>query len=351
MKHPVGVLAISLVSALILTAFLCVASRIEVLNQVSFFIEGSSIGFGTNSYLVKDKSYESGAGSLSASAITSLDICWVRGNVTVELTDSDEISFSESCSESLNDNQIMRWKNENGTLKIRFGTFGGFFRYDPAKQLILKIPAAAVWHPEKISISTVSAGTTLDRLEADRFSYKTVSGNLTAGEVISQEIKLDSTSGVIRVSGASCQTLNANTVSGDVFLGTVKADRADLDTTSGNIQIGDGEIVNRLKATTTSGDMTFFGSAYEVEWDTTSGDVVMEFTAAGRRIETDGVSGDVTIWLPADISGFVVEFDSVSGDLESAFSGSMSKDRISYGDGTLEIESDSTSGDLTIRKR
>lgn len=330
MKNPVRIIVINLILIVVMIGLLIGATQIDALNGGSIVLGGISLGSGNDSFLIDDSSFEKGSeGSVDASEVRELDIAWTAGTVNVVLSDSDTIRFSETSRKELEDDQLMRWKLEKGRLSIRFGTKGGLFRQDPDKTLTVELPAD--WAAEAVELQTVSAGLSLEAIVATDLTVDTVSGGCTAEVIEGKNVNFNSVSGAVRVSELKCE-------------------RMTVDNVSGSVALEDAAVTNRLEVSTVSGKVRFTGSADELSVDTTSGDAELNFTEAGSKIEVDSTSGDATVTLPADVSGFVAEIDSTSGELTCEFNVSHRGDYIRYGDEALEIEMDTTSGDLRIKK-
>lgn len=333
MKHPVRTIIINLVLVVVLVGMLIVAMQIEALNGALVVLGGIHIGTGNDAFLISDKSYEKRSnGSLSASEVKALDIAWIAGSVEIILTEGDTIRFYEESKSDLENDQIMRWKNENGKLIVRFGTkgSGNLFRNEPEKNLTIELPASD-WEAENVLIQTVSAGLAIEKLVTSDFNYDSVSGNMQADALVCKIADLNSVSGNVNVDAIECEQLNADSVSGEIV-------------------VENAEVSDRMSLSTVSGDFSFTGAADEIEADTTSGNAELIFTSVGSSVEVDTTSGDVTVTLPSDVSGFTAEFDSASGELRNAFESAHRGDSIVFGDGSLEIEVDTTSGDLQIKK-
>lgn len=82
------------------------------------------------------------------------------------------------------------------------------------------------------------------------------------------------------------------------------------------------------------------------DFETVSGNGDFTFVAAPQKIESESVSGDVTITLPADVSGYSVSKESVSG----TFNASDFDNALRFGDGSVIISADSVSGNITLKK-
>lgn len=331
MKNPRRTLVVNLILAVLLTGLLIGATFVEDLNGTSLKINGLSLGFSSGGdCLTSDESYEKRSeGEVSISDVGSLNIGWTAGKIEIVPTEGDTIRFFEKSEKDLEDKQIMRWKNEDGTLSIRFGTKGGWFRNDPEKTLTIELPADLI--VDHLTIQTVSADLSLPSVSTSDFSFDTVSGNFFAESIIAVTVDLDGVSGGVRLNKIDCDFLS-------------------IDSVSANVTLPDAFVRKKLDASTVSGEISFEGRADEFSWDTTSGDAELTFTDAGSSIEIDSTSGDATVTLPADTSGFKAEIDSTSGELTSDFDLSHHDDYVRYGDGKLEIEMDTASGDLRIKK-
>lgn len=350
MKRPVLTLVINLIVAVILCGVLVAATTVDMLNGALVALNGFSFGIGDNSFLTGDSDYEKGSeGSLPASEITSFDIAWSEGSVELRLTDGDRVRFYESCEDELEDHQIMRWTAENGKLTIRFGFKKGLFRTDPEKKLVIELPAS-VEQVKKVDIRTASASVELTGWSADTLTVDTVSGAIEVESAKCDSIELNSVSGAFRLEQSECGQVLIDGVSGEVKIASLTSNTVRLNSISGNAVITETDVSGKLDAASTSGNLTFRGSAERILWDSTSGDAKLTPTVSPSQIEIDTTSGDATVWLPADVEGFKAEFDSISGDVSCDFDSEKRGDYYCYGDESLEIEMDSTSGDLRISK-
>ena len=74
----------------------------------------------------------------------------------------------------------------------------------------------------------------------------------------------------------------------------------------------------------------------------------MNHCSVAARIIFDTVSGDLNLISAEEVKGFTADFDSTSGDFECSLVTTIKDGAYVYGDGSLKIEMDSTSGDLII---
>lgn len=330
MKHPVITIVIDLILIVLLVGLLLGAGFIEEINDASISLGGISLGINADGEYMADDSYERGDGSVNAAEVTSLDIAWMAGEVTFLPTDGDTVTIRESSGKKLEANEVMRWKLEGGRLSIRYATKSKLFENLPEKSLTVEIPASD-WQLENIEFQTVSANAELSALNATNFTFDSVSGVLDGDSLVGEVIDVNSVSGEVKLNKLDCDTLS-------------------IDSVSGKVTIKEGNVTGSLTVSTVSGDLDFGGNARSVEWDTTSGNSEFKLTASPSRIDADTTSGNVEITLPSDIGGFRAELDSTSGELTCDFDVSHKGDAVSYGDSSLEIEVDTTSGDLRIKK-
>ncbi|MCH4889138.1 DUF4097 domain-containing protein [Acidaminobacter sp. JC074] len=123
----------------------------------------------------------------------------------------------------------------------------------------------------------------------------------------------DSVSGDIRSDKLLSEELKMNTVSGDIKLATVMAEKVTFESVSGKIHIEELEGED-LKAETVSGDVTIYSDLETCRIDTTSGDINLEVKEQKGDLNIDTVSGDVS--LASKKYNASIDLDSVSGDIQ-----------------------------------
>lgn len=246
--------------------------------------------------------------------ISRLSVEWDAGSVTVIPYDGETVKIFETTKDGMvitDSEEQLRWYVEKGHLRIRVdGKKGFFFHWGRVqeKHLTVQIPAKSAPF-SGVSIDAISATVTMRNLS---------------------------------VYG----TLDIDAVSSDVTLGAVWATTTEIDTVSGNINTA-GSNLGKLSVDTVSGVTVCRNlSAADIDISAVSGNTVLE-NAVFTTLEIDTTSGDVLIKRHAD-SGFIVEFDSTSGDFNTALAVNRSKGYYRYGDESMRIEMDSVSGDLTI---
>ena len=184
-----------------------------------------------------------------------------------------------------------------------------------------------------LQLSTVNGDVELDEgLEAGRLSIKATSGDIRFTQVNCEQIVFKSASGDLEGSGIM-GSIHAETSSGDVR----------LEGAMGAVRTG-----------TSSGDIDITGSVQELRCISASGDVQVRTTVVPQRLEVSSKSGDCEIYMPGG-EGFVLQFSTVSGDLDTDFPlvgpvGARSGEAIHLDGGGRTFHITSVSGDISLRQ-
>ena len=132
-----------------------------------------------------------------------------------------------------------------------------------------------------------------------------------------------------------------------------------VSTTNGDVPVDDGlealDIAGGVQAETMSGDLEVSGSVQSVKLATASGDITVDSTAAPQSMELRSKSGDCQAAFPGG-EGFTLQFETISGDLNSEFPlvgpiGARSGEAIYLDGGQRSYRMASVSGDLTLRQK
>lgn len=226
--------------------------------------------------------------------IVGIDIEWTAGNVTVKRGEEDTVTFGESPTASLDEDELMLYKIEDNVLKIRFCKKTESFT---------------------IGINTNTLAKTL---------------NLTVPEKIYESIDIETVSAGVEMTGISASVLDIESVSGIVSLDNCTASHADIETVSGNCTARLSTF-DTLDASTVSAQMNISADISE------SGDF-------------ESVSGNITLSIPSD-SSFRAEFSTVSGIFDSDFSTMRINDVYTCGDRETDLYFETVSGSVNIEKR
>lgn len=293
--------------------------------------------------------------------LSSLDIDWTAGTVTLVLYDGDQILFEEQSENPLDADNALRYGIKNETLYIQYCKKGPAFNL-PKKDLTVYIPRADTFR--SIELDTASAAAYAENLICESFAADTASGNLKLVNISAEKLRFSSSSGKLDGDGIF-QDIKANSTSGELRLTlSEEALRCACSTTSGKIHVSgsfrefsaestSGDIDAQIHAEqadfdTISGKLTISGAIGDLEAESVSGQV--EFTASGNAPQTLDISttsGAVALTLPEN-AGFTMDFDTVSGNFDSDIAISLQKNRYICGDGSGNYEIETVSGSLRV---
>jgi lia operon protein LiaG len=253
--------------------------------------------FGGSGFSYNDDNYKVGEGEVSNNQVKEIEVNWTAGEVKIvpyigDGTDSDVITFTEESGTKLEERYEMRYKVEDGVLKIMFAKpnvkFQGIFK-SLDKDLVINVP-----------IGTALTDVTID----------TISANIDL-ESITVQNKFD-----------------LETISGDIDGALLTADVMDAETVSGKIRWNEADFAS-------------------VSADTVSGEINGSFLAMPTSIKMETVSGAMTLGLPEN-DGFNVEYDKVSGNFDCEFNVQVNKDMATYKNGEAKIKLETVSGNMKI---
>lgn len=269
-------------------------------------------------------SYEIGDAVLSEE-VRRLEIQWLDGSI--EIVQGDGASISEHTNRELPEDLQMRWRLEDGTLKVMYCNSGRWGIDGLDKELTVTLPQTAL---ESLSISTVSADIRVPQLNVQSVECGTTSGNVSAA-----------------LSGVS--ELRVRTISGTVDVtGTDDTERVDVDSTSGAINLNLGR-VNVLDAVTISGGLKITAERIsQMDAGTTSGNVALKLAEGCDVCTIRTISGGVALTLPEN-ADLTLSFGTVSGVLDSEIALLSREGVLIAGDGAQQYDIHTTSGGLTLR--
>ncbi len=230
----------------------------------------------------------------SAERIDRIDIHWESGSVTVRAYDGDRITFRETASRTLTENQMLHYRVQDGVLSIRpsasvrslFGSFSV-----PSKALEVLVPKNAVL--ASVGVECVSADILIEDV------------NVSLGDISTENV-----SGATTVRGALARLLDAEAVSG------------------------------RLNAE---------GAFDKVTLEGVSGAMAIKALSMPTALSAETVSGQITVTVPEN-GGFTANFDTVSGSLRCSFAEIRNHRSILYGDGKARFTFESISGSVMVDK-
>ena len=242
-------------------------------------------------YRYSDKGFSVGNGS-SEEKITEISIDWLAGSVTVLAAEGDEIVITEDY-DGEDGGLRLRWKIEGGKLTVKYCKPRSFGKVKAdEKNLTVAIPASmldSMGEVEIVSVDTVVSYTG----NADELSLDAVNGELTV--------------------------------------------------------IGD---VGELEVDAVEAQVIFRGGVRKAEVDCVNADATMYLDMA-KELKFDQVDGSVVLYLADEITGFAVEVEALSGDIEAdGYEGVeyTGKRSARWGDGSLRIYVNGVAGQLKIEK-
>lgn len=191
-------------------------------------------------------------------------------------------------------------------------------------------------YPEGTHDTDCTLTITLPAQYEGSLTIKNVSGNINADALTSP------------LAAIAVDTVSANCT----FVG-IDVGRIQYTGVSGDLSV-DGTVQNGLVFNTTSGNVDIHGLSGNANIGSISGNTQLTFEQAGD-ITVGTTSGNVQLYLPSE-TGFSLDFDSVSGKLDSDFSITLdqaNKNALSgtVGDGGVRISIATVSGDASIFRR
>lgn len=267
--------------------------RIVIYSLVILILLGLlTTGIGMGTYAVRlsldSGTYEQGNASVPANNVSNLEIEWASSNITIETADTDTITFQESYT---TDAEPMVYQLKGNTLTIKYEQPKVLIGFTSSTRKDLTIMVPQNWVCNELSVDTASA-------------------DLSVSSLIIGEVDMDCASGSCDLTNCTVDELNLDCASGEIY---------------------------------------FDGSLKYLDCDAASANVTAVLQNVPHSVDFDTASGDLDLTLPAG-SGFTVSMDSLSGKFSSDFETIHQDDRYVSGNGTCQVDVDSASGDVTIRK-
>lgn len=256
---------------------------------------GVSAFGGLLSYISYEHSenYLMGAAELS-DAVTSIEISWAAGTVTVMTHPASTVSFSETCAQELTDDMRLRYWLDGTTLRIVVCRTGQWQLDHLKKDLTVMVP---------------------DHVKLESLSISSVSAAISLAEIDTCTADIDTASGSVRLTDCAV------------------TERLGLSTVSGRLDARLTQPLRSFQSHTTSGACDLrVSSVTSCQADSVSGtvDVSVESTPEDLNIRT--VSGNVSLSLPQNAS-FTLAYRTTSGALSSALPYLVEHGQYRFGDG------------------
>lgn len=289
--------------------------------------------WGNTSYRYANESrYSVGEASMDIKDVIAIQVDWIDGGVTVVTGGTDQVSFSETAARQLKEEYRLRYYLEDGVLHIKYCASGARFDFGrgPNKQLTIVVPESTVL--TELKVSTVSGEIDATGAQAATLRLNTTSGTVRLEQFSGQNAEVHSVSGTVRLAGVNAPDLTVESVSGETRLEQVTSDRLGVECISGSIRVTGSQVG-------------------ELRCETVSGSVILEPGTTVQRIDVESVSGSVRVSLPETISGFVARYSTVSGGFDCDFPVEIpQKNKAVYNGGGIDIEVSTVSGGIRIEK-
>lgn len=223
---------------------------------------------------------------------------------------------------------------------------------------------------DETSVTSTSGYINLGSNQGEALAVTTTSGDITIKEYDYRNSNILSTSGYIKISTVECAENTISSTSGDIYIDEVNGD-LELSATSGYLNVG--TINGDLNMNGTSGDQEVkaitgnlnmesssgYLSVYELigpgNFHSVSGDIKVNLKQKINDLEIGSTSGEVYVTLPKN-SSFTFDANSTSGNISTFFDEHLSfNKRQTSANGTIGTQADkqinitTTSGDITIR--
>ena len=274
---------------------------------------------------LKNEFSADGVYTVQLKELKELNIDWISGSVTVELTDEEAVRIVETAEKEIREKDALRYGESNGTLRIQ-ACKKGYVGKLPEKELTVYLPRSLAKGLKECEIDTVSAAVTAGDLKLDELEIDTVSGRVKLTNMVAEEAQVDSVSGAVSLLDSAIGSLRTDSVSGEVKVtGSVK----------------------KVKSSSVSGPFELtLDDCRDIRLNTMSGAMTLDLKTAPKDLRIDTTSGKIRLTLSQDAS-CTIGLDAVSGRLylnEEAVSGKQ----ITLGDGEAAYDIDSTSGSVYV---
>ncbi|RDJ00405.1 hypothetical protein DVT68_06285 [Dyella solisilvae] len=259
----------------------------------------------------------------------------VKGAVTITAWDRNQVEVGGRLGDGAKPLAI-EGSASDMSIKVQPQGKSGWFSWNSdtsmsGTMLEVRVPKGA-----SLDVDVVSAPLSIDGIDGGKIKVNTVSGKARVNARAPQ-VNVDSVSGTIELAG-SAGKVALQTVSGDILAPNV-GDEAELQTVSGRVRVNGGPW-RKFNLSTVSGDVQLAGGL-----------------AKDGTFAVDSMSGDVQVTVPSGLSA-ILHASTFSGDLRSDFGtvqkaehGPGSELRVTVGGGNGEMNIETFSGDLRIRKQ
>ena len=186
--------------------------------------------------------------------ISTLDVDWISGNVTlIEDENIEGVKIEEDTDLTKESEWVHSYLND-GVLKIKFFASG----YHLNTRFTYKKDLTITYKPtlNNIKIELTSGKCTASKLSADKCVIDITSGTVNVGTIKADKVVSDQTSGRIEIDHIETKEFDSDMTSGTLKVGFTTLEKATFDMTSGSLNMTLPEDGGKVKVSKTSGSVT-----------------------------------------------------------------------------------------------
>ena len=183
-----------------------------------------------------------------------------------------------------------------------------------------------------------------DDAELENISLRTISGSITANDILAKNITIKSTSGSQRVSNIKADKIEFNEMSGSIKAANISCDIINVENNSGSVTI-DGITCQDVSVRCISGSIKLYGAdTGSATIKDTSGSIYMQGSPKGKTL-INTLSGSIKVYSDLPKSEYGYKLHSTSGSTkvdDNTFKGSVGEEKANF------IEASNTSGSVKL---
>lgn len=235
-----------------------------------------------------------------------------------------------------------------GPTTISFRTdFFNFGERNSKLALFVKLPKKM---PE-VKLETSSGDVKVKELALERVKCSTASGDVTVRKAVLKKLETMSSSGDLTIAEDTVEKGKFVTASGDILVKESTMISMESNSASGDVTV-EGSAVEELKSRAASGDLNIQDSQSRLlDLQSASGDMEVSMEKAVEQVKANTASGDVRLSF-RETAGAEVRMDSRSGDLKLSFKGNKMEinrgETYRIGDCSCRVSASTSSGDVSV---
>ena len=219
--------------------------------------------------------------------ITSLDIDWISGSVTLVEDPTIEGVKIEEVTDFTEPEELVHSYMNDGDLKIKYFASGHMASW---KARPYKKELTVTYKPglTKIAIDLTSGLLNADTMTASDVDIDLTSGSAKVGAIVAETVDADLTSGTVDITSLTAKSFDSDMTSGTVNIGFTSIETASFDLTSGKINMTLPLLGGKVTVSKTSGTV-------KTERECKISNNTYTFGSGEADIKVSMTSGTVTI--------------------------------------------------------